>query len=41
MSVQELTKPKDAGTQVLENDEKTIRGEKTSFLEQVRQESGE
>ena len=42
MSVKELTKPNEAGTQVLEIDEKvTHQEERTSFLEQTRQEAGE
>ena len=41
MSVKELTKPNEAGTQVLETDEKVTQEERTSFLEQTRQEAGE
>ena len=41
MSVKELTKPNEAGTQVLEIDEKVTQEERTSFLEQTRQEAGE
>jgi hypothetical protein len=41
MSVQELTRPNETGTQLLDVDEKVIQEEKTSFLEQTRQEAGE
>ena len=41
MNVQELTKPNETGTQVLEIDEKVIQEERSSFLEQTRQEAGE
>jgi hypothetical protein len=41
MSVQELTKPNETGTQVLDIEEEVIQREKTSFLEQTRQEAGE
>jgi hypothetical protein len=41
MNVKELTKSNEAGTQVLEIDEKVTQEERTSFLEQTRQEAGE
>ena len=41
MSIQELTRPKEAETQVIEVEEKVIQEKKASFLEQTRQEAGE